>query len=265
MQTSAALKKIFFDPRAVFAEVGGERKWVPAVVFMAVLLGVHGFVTAVGTYSQRSVEDLIESQSPIEFTKQDASENAPDVGDAIEPNEERHNTQNTESGIDSKLFGRVLFVIFALVVLIPVAYGLLCFLFFLEAIYFRIVGAILGLEFKLTDWFRLCAWSRVPGIALSVVAITVGLLTLGRQPHSEDLEILRLTRWLELPEVIHGGENWSVTTNFDHIDAHLLWVVVLQTIGFQEWSGKSLFFSFGVVVIPLLIIMAIALAVILLT
>ena len=254
METRVALKKIFVQPRSVFVELKSERKWVPAVVFMAVLLGVHGFVTAIGTYSQNPVGNLIENKTPIEFAAQDSPKSTSDVGDDNDPSSQVTEVPRTDIRFTAIQIGEIVFVMFMLVVLIPVAYGLLCVMFFVEAVYFRIVGALLNIEIKLGDWFSFCAWSRAPAIALSVVAVIVGLFSLGRQPDSDDLEILRLTRWVDLPELRRGGENWSSTTNFDHLDANLIWVIAIQTIGFQEWSGKSALFSFAIAVIPTLII-----------
>ena len=229
---------------------------------MAVLLGIHGFVTSIGTYSQNSVGNLIENQTPVEFETQVSSRSTSDVGDENNLTKEEIKVRSTDFRFTANQIGEIGFVIFMLVVLVPVAYGLLCVMFFMEAVYFKIVGSVLKLEFTLGDWFVFCAWSRVPGIALSVVAIIVGLITFGRQPDSDELEILRLTRWVDLPELRRGGENWSATTNFDHLDAYLIWVIVLQTIGFQEWTGKSAVLSFCVAAIPTLIIVLIALAIV---
>lgn len=258
MEMRIALRKIFIEPRWVFSELNSERKWVPAVVFMAVLLGVHGFVTAFGTYSQNPISDLIENRTPVEFETQDVPRRASDFGGHSDSSDEEIEDQSTSFRLDARQIGRVSFVVFMSVVLVPVAFGLLCGVFFVEAIYFRIVSALLQLEFSLSDWFAFCAWSRVPAIALSVVAIIVGLIALGRQPTSEDLEVLRLTRWIYLPEVRQSGENWNATVSFYHLDAQLLWVIVLQTIGFSVWTGKKIAFSFCIALIPTLIIVAIA-------
>lgn len=258
METKVALRRIFSQPSSVFAELRGKRKWVPAMVFMAVLLALHGLVTAVGTYSENAVGDLIETQSPIEFTTHDSSHRTSEVDEASEPSEDKTNDQNIESDAFSSQVGKIALILTLTVLMVPVAYALLCFLCFIDAIYLRIVGAIMHLEFKFGDWFALSVWSRVPGIALSVLAIVVGIIALGKQPHPDDLDILRLTRWVDLPEVHHEGENWSVGASFDHYDAYLIWVILLQTIGFKEWSGKSALFSFGIVIAPTIIVIALA-------
>ncbi len=251
MQSSEALRKIFFNPSAVFAALKAERKWVPAVVLMVLLLGIHGIVTQFATYSQNRVSELTGSQSAIGSTTIDSQrQEITDRAKQIEQTDLALKNDGRAFDAGSNHVGRFILWLFLLLALLPVAFGLVSLMCFIEAIYFRVVGALLHLDFRLGDWFVFSVWSRVPAIALGVVAIIVGAVAFGRQPDRADLEVLSLARWVDLPEARYGGENWTTYVKFDNLDASLIWVVALQTIGFQEWSGRGSALSLGVVLIP---------------
>lgn len=261
MDTRAALGRIFSNPRAVFTSLKVDRKWIPAIVFMVLLLGIHAFVVAVGTQSRHQAADILDSQVQIEFLKRDSREQ--EIADTIESDQTDSkatiNSQTTDT--DRKQGGSFFSWFIVLISLLPFTFGFLCLLFLLEAGYFRIVGALLHLEITLSDWFVLAVWSRVPGIALSVLSVIVGVIVLGRQPDAHELDVLSLTRWVDLPEARFEGENWSVYSSFENFEVSLIWVVALQTIGFQEWTGRSGMFSLGVVVLPTFVTTALILGV----
>ncbi len=253
MQSSEMLRKIFLSPRAVFSTLKTERKWVPAVVFMVLLLGIHSIVTQFATYSDRRVIEITGSQSPD--TSLILDPNGQEIADGAKKSEQidLELTNNAPaSDVNGNQVGRFIVWLFVLVGLLPVAFGIVSLMCLIEAVYFRVVGALLQLDFRLGDWFVFSVWSRVPAIALGVVAIIVGAVALGRQPDRAELEVLSLARWVDLPEARYGGENWTTYIKFDNLDASLIWVVALQTIGFQEWSGRGSAFSLGVVLIPTL-------------
>ena len=263
METKVAVKAIFTQPTAVFSELRSDRKWVPAVVAIVLMLGIHAIVVLFGASSQSGTADLIEVQVPFDLEYRDSEGGASDLPEEeTDPTYEEPNIDSTELDASSNQIGAFIIWLFLLLAMLPVGFGFVCLLCLLEAAYFRIVGALLRNEVTLGDWFALCAWSRVPGAALIVVAVTVGLIVLGRQPDEADLDFLRLTRWIDLPEVRHEGESWSIGANFDHLEAYLIWVIALQTIGFKAWTGKSALFSLGIVILPLVILIVSAFAVI---
>lgn len=265
MKASEALRRIFTHPRAVFTALQQDRKWVSAVIFMVFLLAIHAFVVAIGTYSENRDGSQIDAQPTVAAS---APESEPDESDkgGQDSNLTRPDTTVESTKIGSNRGRDIGFGVWLLIMvaLLPVGFGLLCLLCLFDAVYFRIVSAILKLDIRLDDWFALSVWSRVPGIALIVLSVIVGLIAFGRQPNSEELEILSLARWVELPEVHYGGENWNISVNLDRLDAHLIWIIALQTIGFQQWSGKSATLSLGVALVPTLVLFATALSFILL-
>ena len=266
MKTQAALAKIFVQPRAVFISLKSEQKWGAAAAFVLLLLALHAIVVSVGTYSNKRVDNVIESQSPIALLHQDSkSAEGPEAVESAERTES--DTDDWFPASDSRRYPTGSFILWLLLLvgLLPFGLAFVCFVCFLDAVYFRIVGAILNVDYRLSDWFALAVWSRVPWAAFSVIVVIVGLIALGKQPDSSGLEILTISRWVELPTVQYAGENWSIGFTLEHLEASLLWIIALQTIGFREWSSKSVMFSFGVVVIPTLIAIVVPLAVILLS
>ncbi|MCY3857537.1 MAG: hypothetical protein OXG25_01370 [Gammaproteobacteria bacterium] len=257
MQTREALIKVFTQPRSVFIALKGERTWVPAVVFMVALLAIHGVIASIGTQSPARVGGSINLQSPITYSQLNSTLAEPktEAGELEQIDLEHSDDARSFDSSDRRVGSFILWLSVAIGSL-PFVFGILCLISLMEAIYFRIVSALLNYSFTLGDWFVLSVWSRVPGITLSVVALIMGVLLLGRQPETEDLEILRLTKWMDLPEVFYSGSNWGIGVNFDHLEAHLIWIIALQAIGFSEWTGKSFGFSLGIAVVPTLILIA---------
>lgn len=221
-----------FKPQSVFEDLKTDKKWIPADIFMALLLGVFGFIKYVDSFSIGQLSPRNENQSAVEFTTASIRPYTSNSKEASDRLASKSVAQNADTRVVSSQLGKVALSMFMSALFIPVAFGFLCVLFLLEAIYFRIVSGLLHLEFKLRDWFLLTAWSRVLAVVLSVVAVIVGLATVGREPSVDDSEVHRLTHRIKLPESHYGGRNWSVPGNFDHFDALLIWVIVLQTIGF---------------------------------
>ena len=263
MKTRAALTKIFLKPGAVFVALKSEQKWVAAAVVILLMLALHSIVTSLGTYSNNRVDTVIESQSPIALSYQGSKSTEVPAADKSADRTESE-TDDGFPSLDSRRYSTGSFILWLLMLvgLLPFGLAILCFLCFLDAVYFRIVGAILNVDYRLSDWFALAVWSRVPWAAFSVIVVIVGLIALGRQPESDGLEILTISRWVDLPAVKYEDENWSIGLSLEHLEASLLWIIALQTIGFREWSGKTALFSFGVAVIPTLITIVVPLAVI---
>ena len=259
MKSIEAFAKIFYRPHVVFSALKKERKWVHAAILMTLLLGIHSLATAFGTSTQARTAQSSDVQSIVAAIQQDLRESS----------RNQTNVESSSSELQPKReripldFGRVftgdfIIAMFITTALLPVAFAGILIYAFLDAVYFRIVSALLKIEFTLEDWVALSVWSRVPGIVLSVGAVILGVITLGRLPDTEQFELLVLKRWLELPE-FHRG-NFGI--DFNNLDVALAWTIVLQTIGFSSWSGKNSIVSFAIVAAPTLFFNAIFLAVI---
>ncbi len=259
MKSKESFAKIFYRPHVVFSALKKERKWAHAAILMALLLGIHGLVTGFSTSSQMRTAQSSDVESTVADVQQDLRESVLNQSNVESTSIElRSNGERVPLDFGRIGTGNFIIAVFITTALVPVAYAGILIYALLDAVYFRIVSALLKIDFTLEDWFALSIWSRVPGIVLSVVVVILGVITLGRQPDSEEFALLALKRWVELPE-FHSG-NFSI--GFRNIDVALVWTIVLQTIGFRDWSGKSPTVSFAIVAGPTLFSIAIALAVV---
>ena len=259
MKSKEAFAKIFYRPHVVFSTLKVERKWVHAAIFMALLLGIHGLVTAFGTSSQLRTAQSSDVESTVADVQQDVRESVLNQSNVKStPIELRSSGERVPLNFGRIGTGNFIIAVFITTALVPVVFAGILIYALLDAVYFRIVSALLKIDFTLEDWFAFSIWSRVPGIVLSVVVVILGVIVLGRQPDSEEFALLSIKRWVEFPEFQSG--NFGI--EFRNLDVALAWTIVLQTIGFRDWSGKSPTVSFAIVAAPTLFFTAIALAVI---
>jgi len=129
-----------------------------------------------------------------------------------------------------------------------VAYTLIgLFLLFLsEALYLRVVSAILGLGLNLKQWLAFAAWSHVPGeVAVFLTTFVLGVMILVSTQFM-GLEMSTLTRMIEGPSSPYHPLGYFLDLWY----LAEVWCIVVQTIGFREWSGKGTLVSFAIVVVP---------------
>lgn len=119
----------------------------------------------------------------------------------------------------------------------------------LDALYFLIVGKVMKLQMKFRDWLSLSIWSRVPMACLYffVTALLGVVLDIHRVKRS--VHLLNLEAWIEMPDV--GNPAFSIS--FDYVGVGLIWVLVLQVIGFSVWARRNIAFSSAVVLLPTVI------------
>ncbi len=259
MKTAEMIVKFFYRPRAVFRVLKEERTWVHAAVFMALMLGIYNLATSIGTIPEARTTSSSELQTLIVNAQRDARESSSiqSSGEStpreLAPKRERVPIDFGRIGLGESILG-----LFITTILLPVAFAGIWLISVIDAIYFRIVGALFKIDLKLEEWFVLSIWCRIPYVVLSVLTVVIGMITLGRQPNSDELQVFSITHWIDLPRAQYGGDYFKIYFNFDRFEVSLLWLLVVQVIGFQEWSGRSMLFSFWVVLIPTLISIAIA-------
>ena len=226
--------------------------------FYGVFVGIHGLVTTIATSPELRTTQSSDVESMVADVQQDLREGPLDKTNVQStPIELRSNGERVPLVFGRIATGNFIFVMFIVSALIPVVFAIILIHGLLDAVYFRIVSALLKIDFTLKDWFALSIWSRVPGIVLNVVVVILGVITLGQQPDSEEFALLAVKRWVDLPELQSG--NFGI--DFKNLDVALAWTIVLQTIGFRMWSGKSPAVSFAIVAAPTLFFTAILLAV----
>ena len=245
MKTSEALLKIFHRPREVFAAQRKKPEW-GRILLLVVALSL--IVSTMREFSTPSVgvddsdKNVDQSVAIKEMGSSDSNlgtststKNSAVVNSLVRSVERDSVTYRTRF---VNAFPSVFTAVFELIAFL--------LLFFVEALYLRIVSAILRLDIKMDQWLGLVAWSHVPYQAL--ITLTTIVLVTALFVFSELLgfESVVLTHLIE-------GPSPSDSTFHSWLDIWLfaeIWVIALCYIGFREWSGKGKFLSFAVVITP---------------
>ncbi len=247
MNTLEALHKIFDRPREVFAALKKERFWILATLaFLAVLLAHIALIDfavyrAYTQYEPSAIEKeryekiMEEYREEIEATQAAAQEDG-----AVFFGAPGSGTETTAVFVASPQISRyhlaIAFVSFLIALVLEVAY-------------LKIVSAGMKLPFEVRDWIAFSVWSRIPAAALALVGVLLVLLVSGYQANVTNYEVFSIARWIPIPDRPDWGINF-LHIDIYHLDATLLWIIALQTIGFREWSGKNVFASLVVVSLP---------------
>ena len=215
------LRKIFYRPSEVFAAQKLRPKWGRILLL---LVAISLFYTELPDFSSSLQATIIEStEVESEFPGHSSSieREQPDI------------EFSTAFILVLTLFGFLL-------------------LLYVKALYLRVVSAILGLGLKLDQWMAIVAWSRVPAetLILCVTAVLVVTLFVSNGLFGYEPPILK---------ALLDGSSFSDSVISYILDFWLLpeiWVIALQTLAFRNCSGKSLPFSFAIVVFPLILLSA---------
>lgn len=245
MKTSEALLKIFYRPREVFAALKQDRKGGRILLLLVVIAVADMTITSLSSSWQQSNDvttsmdrsDVSEvkdaSDSRATFRSHTSSET--DVITSSDYVEHRFSFKASKRNVSFPSVVDVILTFFALALLL-----------LFEATYLRIVGAIIGLEWKIDQWFALVAFSRIPGDACILLVTVLLTVTLFVSSELLGFESATLTRLIQgnssfPPSVYYILEYWHLAE---------IWVIALQTIGFRGWSGKSTSVSLAIVVVP---------------
>ena len=261
MRNSVALRKIFYRPREVFAELKTSPIWLPAaIVLFAIVLAK---VALVVDSSDRALEILrtevfeeAREQSVLEPRALNEAESAGVSKELVFEGPEDIDGSETET-----------FVLVSYGPLHSRFMALTAFFYFLiglafEVAYFRIVSATFRLNLNVRHWISFSIWRHIPAAVLAFVGVVLVTLTIGNQSHPFaqanpiNYEVFSLIRWIGAPSTTQGGMN-IFSVDIYHLDLALIWVLALQAIGFSKWSGKKFLTSFSVVVIPVAILYAV--------
>ena len=253
MKSTEALQKIFYRPSEVFEELREQRSWLPAAFVLLVVVVVHSSLVNYSisrAYAQHEpseadrerFEALIEEyREEIEAAQESARGGIVDVNGWAGSGAETEVFFVTSPGLDTTLYNAVI-AAFALLIALAI-----------EVAYFRFVGSKMQLSFRTADWVAFTVWSRIPGLVLAFLGVLLVLLISGYQANVVNYESLSIARWVPLPLRPDRGVN-ILNIDIYHLDAALIWVIALQTLGFQIWSRRSFIISFAVVTTPTVIL-----------
>ena len=245
VRTRDLLGKIFYRPSEVFAAQKQEHVWGRVFILLVMISLASGwlldfssvFDETDGLHTNISTPDI-----ETDYAARDPGSEARSVGINIgEADSESGSANRVSAATDDRRDGAMPMVLFVLSMLFGVAIALL-----FDALYLRIVSAIMGLGVTIDHWFALVAWARLPSEALflCMTVVLVGTLFISNELFGTEL--------LALKALVDGYASPYPSLRY-FLDIWLLpeiWFIALQTLGFRDWSGRSTLLSFAIVVAP---------------
>ena len=230
---------IFANPKSLFsAQKDDSNWWKPALV--AVLIAVLSGLIVTSQVDQAAIaQAAVDAQIQ---TMKDAGvpeESIAAMEDAAEQSAQLVADANPLLLYGGEAAATVLAFLFLLVVL---------------AFYYWIVGKIVGTEdIFFSDWLALVSWGKLPATVVGGVVIAIVALLMSTNTDPNAFNIFAIAAYIDLPgsvgnlanpiSAITAGIVWS-------LDVLVIWSVVLMTIGFREFTGKSTGVSAAVVLGP---------------
>ncbi|MCY4128899.1 MAG: hypothetical protein OXG15_06610 [Gammaproteobacteria bacterium] len=252
MNTSEALAKIFYQPSRIFVSLKEKRSWLVAGLLITLLAYFESVLPDVdkhydpGTDRRVTITRLVLPERGEEI-KQEIKNGKYDH--AIEATLEPHDSGYARFKlVRNKTLKDVIFP-FGQVSMVWWGFLGLYIMTFCDALYFFVVGSIMKLQLQMRDWLAFSVWSRVPALSLYFISTVLIGVAFGN-PKALYTDFFSLNTWFDIPDV--GNTTFSLT--FDGVNAGLVWILVIQTIGFSIWSRRSVAFSSVVVLIPTLVL-----------
>lgn len=227
------LIQIFTNPRGVFQrQEEDEASWLlPALVIL-----VFSIASAIAVSQATDLEAATTEALEQQFKMMEEQGTPPEV---IE--QTRAQMESAVGAVQSPIavFGFAalgVVLVFSVVVLI-------------HALYFLIVGKIMRVDLSFVDWLALSCWGRMP-MVIGAIVLIIATLTMSTQTDPNNFNLLAFANWVSLPNMDHMFLGDSVRS----LDVFVIWSIVIMTIGFQQWTEKSLGVSAAVVAVPYVLI-----------
>ncbi len=257
MKTADAFRKIFYQPGEVFVALKVAPIWhVAAFVLVALVLAKSALVL---DSSDRALNKL-QTELFNEARNQAAIEH-PELIDSESVVLIASDAVDVPDAVDQKMTfvsrGPSYPAIREITAFISFLLGLA-----FEVVYFKVVSVTMKLNLGVRNWITFSIWSHIPASALALFGAVLVSLSVSSQSHPfgpanhVNYEIFSLVRWIASPNTPEGGMS-IFSIDIYHLDLALIWVLALQTIGFREWSGRSIVTSFSVVAIPIVVLYAV--------
>lgn len=116
------------------------------------------------------------------------------------------------------------------------------------SLYFVIVSNITNDGFQFKQWFSFISWSSIPSIVGALASIVVIITSSNGQISPESINPLTLNELFFGLNGLKGIGSILATT-----DITMFWSIVLMTIGYAQWTEKSIGKAFAIVILPYLI------------
>lgn len=253
MTNSEALVRIFYKPREAFRTLKEDRYWFLAALLVGLLSCAIWMVPAAWRSSVSPPPQIEESHLKIDALDQDAIGLELNSGtDTSTPNQLNIDYGFNQPAKITPIYYRNWFL-YLTVRFVPLTLIFLFGFFFVEALYFRLIGSFVSPDFTVGDWYRFSIWSRLPALLFSVIFTVLAKSSGAFEPTLQPDNLLALARWVEMPDAYLRNGLFSMRT----IDVGLVWVVALQTIGIREWCCLSTITSCVIAVTPVVLFYAI--------
>ena len=227
-----ALIEIFTNPKAVFDAQREDSAWlVPALVIIA-----FSILTAIAMSMMVDQEALVRAQIEAQIEQMEQSGMPQAQIDQVRMQMEQ-STQIAANPIVT-VGGAILsvIIIFFIVVL-------------LHAVYYLIVGKIIKAEYDFGEWLAFSVWGRMPMVIGSIVVLAA-VLFMAEQTDPNAYNLLAFSTWMAVP-----NENNMFVGNFvKTFDLIVIWSIAIMTIGFNNWTEKSIPVSLAIVAAPYVVI-----------
>lgn len=252
MGKTRALVKIFYQPSRVFQALLEKPSWMVVGVLVISFIYINHVLPDIHRFYKRDTPSEIttiqlvainhEDEAKQETGLKQSAEGATVVVERIDDDYFRVETVREETLKDALWPAHSIHIVL----------GLLFFLIliFLEALYFKILATAVKLRLSIRHWLAFTVWSRVPSMCLLFLTTLLAGVVFGSPKALQGANLLAMQTWIDMPDV--GNETLGIS--FENVSAGLVWVLVLQTIGFKIWSQRSSALSAFVVLAPTVIL-----------
>lgn len=119
-------------------------------------------------------------------------------------------------------------------------------IYLIQSLYLHIATKLAtSAQFRFGQWFNFSAWTAFPGVFAALAMFVVILMADNNQVGQHELSPFSMNQLF-----IHAGPgepwfNWGNSLNLFHI-----WMLVLEVIGINRWTGASMLKSTIIAVLP---------------
>ncbi|WP_444994578.1 YIP1 family protein [Aliikangiella sp. IMCC44359] len=116
------------------------------------------------------------------------------------------------------------------------------------ALYFVIVSNVTNDGFQFKQWFSFISWTSIPTLIGALASLVIIITSSNGQFAPESINPLTLNELFFGLNPLKG-----VGSILAKVDITMFWSIALMTIGYAQWTEKSIGKAFGIVILPYLI------------
>ncbi|MYD44499.1 MAG: hypothetical protein F4W90_11495 [Gammaproteobacteria bacterium] len=233
------LIKIFTNPASVFAGQSEDSSWLmPALAI--ILFGMLSAIVVATRMDMGGAMDAGLEQSIEMLESRGATQ-------------EEIDSARAQMEAAGAIATNPLVQIGGQVIAVPIMFFLIVLV---HALYFKIVGKMVGADLDYSDWLALSVWGRMPWVVGSIVILLAALL-MDAKADPSGYNLLAFSTYISLP----NADGMFVGQLVKTADLLMLWSIAIMTIGYSVWTEKSMATSLAIVAVPYVLIYAVLFAV----